>query len=86
MNGIQVLEGLRSLEEEDPVAVLVLTADPAQEVRALECGATAFLSKPFVLTEVLMCVRRLLEKTSVQRAAIGVRCVPADGIRSGRAA
>jgi len=77
MNGFEVLEGLRGLEEEDAVPVLILTADPSQMVRALECGATAFLSKPFVLDEVLRCVRLLLEKTSMRRA---------NGISSGRAA
>ena len=63
MNGFEVLEGLRCLEEED-VAVLVLTADPAQMVRALEAGATGFLSKPFVLAEVLTCVRLMLENAA----------------------
>jgi DNA-binding response OmpR family regulator len=70
MNGFEVLQGLRSPGKEDSVAVLVLTADPAQMVRALESGATGFLSKPFVLAEVLTCVRLLLEKTSVQRNAV----------------
>lgn len=63
MNGIEVLQALRSLEEEGAVAVLVLTADPALMARALEAGATGFLSKPFVLGEVQMCVRLMLEKT-----------------------
>ena len=61
MNGFEVL---KALVEEQTVAVLVLTADPAQMVRALEAGATGFLSKPFVLAEVLTCVRLMLEKTS----------------------
>lgn len=71
MNGFEVLEGLRCLEEEAGagVAVLVLTADPAQMARALASGATGFLSKPFVLAEVLTCVRLMLEKTSAQRVA-----------------
>lgn len=64
MNGFEVLEGLRCLVEEKAVAVLVLTADPAQMTRALAAGATGFLSKPFVLAEVLTCVRLMLEKTS----------------------
>lgn len=69
MNGFEVLEGLRNLEEDDTVAILVQTAEPAQMVRALEAGATGFLAKPFVLAEVLRCVRLMLEKTAVRRAA-----------------
>jgi CheY-like chemotaxis protein len=61
MNGFEVLAGLRSAPDDDPVAILVLTADPAQMVRALESGATGFLSKPFVLAEVLRCVGVMLE-------------------------
>jgi len=45
------------------VSVLVLSADPSQTSTALLCGASDFLSKPFDLAEVLLRVRRLLEKT-----------------------
>ncbi len=63
MNGFEVMEGLRNVEGELRVAVLVLTADPAQMVRALEAGARGFISKPFVLAEVLLRVQLMLEKT-----------------------
>ena len=63
MNGFEVMEGLGKIEGEDMVAALVLSADPAQMVRALEAGAGSFLSKPFVLAEVLLRVRLMLEKT-----------------------
>jgi|GEM_PF-1092084 len=61
MNGFEVLAGLRSVVDDVAVPILILTADPAQMVRALEAGATGFLSKPFVLAEVLACVRSMLE-------------------------
>lgn len=63
MSGLEVLEGLRSAVGGDGVAALVLTADPAQMVRALELGATGCLGKPFVLAEVLLRVRLMLEVT-----------------------
>ena len=53
MNGFEVMEGLGNVEGEARAVVLVLTADPAQKARALEAGASGFLSKPFVLAEVL---------------------------------
>ena len=62
MNGFQVLEGLRNAEGKQRVAVLVLSADPSQMVRSLEAGADGFLAKPFILAEVLLHVRLLLEK------------------------
>jgi DNA-binding response OmpR family regulator len=63
MNGFEVMTGLGELEGEGGVAVLVLSADPSQEARAMEAGARGFLSKPFVLTEVLRRVRLMLGKT-----------------------
>jgi CheY-like chemotaxis protein len=57
MNGFEVLAALAN---ELPVDVLILSADPAQEARCLEAGAKSFLSKPFVLAEVLVRVALIL--------------------------
>lgn len=86
MDGFEVLKGLRSLEEGSDVAILVLTADPGQMVRVLESGATGFLSKPFVLAEVLAYVRLILEQARDRRSAVPERRVSADRVRSGPAA
>jgi DNA-binding response OmpR family regulator len=64
MNGFDVLSGLLEIEGEDRVRILVLSADPAQMVHALEAGATSFLSKPFDLAEVLLRVGLMLGQTA----------------------
>src|SRR5258706_5678183 len=51
MNGFEVMSELS--EAENPVSVLVLSADPSQTSAALQCGASDFLGKPFDLGEVL---------------------------------
>jgi DNA-binding response OmpR family regulator len=61
MSGFAVMEELGKIDG-GMVAVLVLSADPGQMVRALEAGASGFLSKPFVLAEVLERVRFMVEK------------------------
>jgi CheY-like chemotaxis protein len=62
MSGFEVMEGLLPVAgEEDGAAVLVLSADPSQEPRALLAGASGFLSKPFRLTDVLDQARLLLQ-------------------------
>jgi adenylate cyclase len=66
MNGFQVMEELASVEGREWVVILVLSADPAQMTRALEAGAAAFLSKPFVLAEVVLRVQLMLEETMPQ--------------------
>jgi CheY-like chemotaxis protein len=57
MNGFEVMAGLAN---EDKVTILVLSADPTQSARALEAGARGFLSKPFVLADVLKRVHLML--------------------------
>jgi len=73
MDGFEVIEGLRAIDGKENVAILVLTADPSQMARALEAGATDFLSKPFVLAEALVRVGVMLQQT-----IFGVRCAAAQ--------
>lgn len=60
-NGFQVMDGLKEIEAEDYLPVLVITAQPDEKLRALKAGAKDFVSKPFDLAEVLVRVRNLLE-------------------------
>jgi DNA-binding response OmpR family regulator len=62
MSGFQVMEELAKVERGKRVVILILSADPSQTARALEAGATGFLSKPFVLAEVVLRVRLMLEE------------------------
>jgi serine phosphatase RsbU (regulator of sigma subunit) len=61
MDGFQVMEGLKEVEEEGYLPVLVLTAQPAHKLRALEAGAKDFVSKPFDLAELRARVHNILE-------------------------
>ncbi len=47
LDGFLVIEGLRSLDPLGYVPILVITAQPAQKLRALQAGARDFVSKPF---------------------------------------
>ena len=61
MNGFQVIEELKGIEPDDYIPVLVVTAQPAHKLHALQAGAKDFISKPFVLAEVLARVHNMLE-------------------------
>jgi len=61
MDGFQVMEDLKDIEQDDYLPVLVITAQPGHKLRALQAGAKDFISKPFDLTEVLTRVRNMLE-------------------------
>lgn len=66
MDGFQVMEGLAEIEEGGELPVLVMSADPSQEARALQAGARDFISKPFVLTDVVTRVSSLLDKQGLR--------------------
>jgi PleD family two-component response regulator len=61
MDGFQVMDGLKTIETESYLPVIVLTAQPALRLRALKAGARDFISKPFELVEVQTRIRNMLE-------------------------
>ena len=69
MDGFEVMEGLKAIETDGYLSVLAVTAQPDHKLRALQCGAKDFVSKPFDLAEVLMRVHNLLEVRLLHEAA-----------------
>src|SRR5579859_8192666 len=61
LSGFQVMEGLKEIEADGYLPVLVITAQPDQKLRALEAGAKDFVSKPFDLAELQARVHNILE-------------------------
>ncbi len=61
MDGFQVLEGLKAIETDGYLPVLVITAQPGHKLRALQAGAKDFVSKPFDLVEVKTRIYNMLE-------------------------
>src|SRR5579872_6471235 len=67
MDGFQVMEGLKEIEEDGYLPVLVITAQPVHKLRALEAGAKDFVSKPFDLAELRARVHNILEVRLLHR-------------------
>ena len=61
MDGFQVMEALKTNQADPYLSVLVITAQPAHKLRALQVGAKDFVSKPFDLVEVKTRIHNLLE-------------------------
>ena len=61
MDGFQVMEGLKQIEPDGYLPVLVITAQPDHKLRAFQAGAKDFISKPFEISEVLARVHNMLE-------------------------
>ncbi len=60
MDGFQVMEGMKEIDADGYLPVLVITAQPGHKLRALASGAKDFVSKPFELPEVLARVHNML--------------------------
>jgi uncharacterized membrane protein len=67
MDGFQVMQRMKETDGDDHPPILVITAEPEHKVRALQCGAKDFVSKPFELVEVLTRVHNMLEARLLQK-------------------
>jgi adenylate cyclase len=67
MDGFEVMEGLKCIETDGYMPVLVITAQPDHKLRALKAGAKDFISKPFDASEVLTRVHNMLEVRLLHR-------------------
>lgn len=61
MDGFKVMEKLKEAETGSYIPVLVITAQPYHNLRALDSGARDFISKPFDLREAKTRIHNLLE-------------------------
>jgi CheY-like chemotaxis protein len=61
MGGFEVMEGIKALYPAMYLPVIVLTAEPAHKLQALQAGAKDFISKPFDLIEVKTRIYNMLE-------------------------
>src|SRR6266480_4055542 len=61
MDGFQVMEALKTNDADGYLPVLVITAQPAHKLRALQAGAKDFVSKPFDVAELRARVHNILE-------------------------
>jgi CheY-like chemotaxis protein len=67
MDGFEVMEMLKADAADSYLPVIVLTAQPAHKLRALEAGAKDFISKPFDLLEVKTRIHNMLEVRLLHR-------------------
>ena len=81
MNGFQVMEGLKEIEGDGYLPVIVTTAEPGHKLRALKAGAKDFISKPFDMAELLARVHNILEVRLLHLKAKNYSKVLAEAVR-----
>jgi DNA-binding NtrC family response regulator len=67
MNGMEVLERIRSINRRVEIIMLSGYGETKQIVKAMKLGASDFISKPFDVEEVEIVIRSVLEKSELKR-------------------
>ena len=83
LDGFAILEALRADDYQTFLPVIALTADTTEETkrRALQAGATDFLTKPFDHIEVMLRIRNLLRTRRAHRLLDNQRAAFEDALR-----
>ena len=63
VNGLEVLKRIRSSKNQTPVLLLTAKSTTEDKITGLDLGADDYLSKPFVIDELLARIRALLRRT-----------------------
>ncbi len=76
LDGFEVMQKIKEMNKEMTPPILVLTASHQQEIcnRALESGATDFISKPFNSDEALNRIKNLLYSYHTKKQLISMNC------------
>ncbi len=69
LDGHQTLLRLRSLRQDLPILMLTARDDLGNKVSALETGADDYLTKPFVLEELVARIRAMTRRSDQQRSS-----------------
>jgi PAS domain S-box-containing protein len=69
MDGFEVMEGLKAIDPDGYLPVIVVTAEPDHMKRALDAGAKDFIGKPIRMIELLARVRNVLQIGLLLRSA-----------------
>lgn len=67
MNGIELLEEIRKIDEELPVILMTAFATVENAVKAMKLGAFEYMTKPFEGDQLLIVVKRAIEHARVIR-------------------
>lgn len=81
LDGLTVLKEMRSLGISTPVLILSARGEVGDRIEGLDLGADDYLSKPFVLAEVLARIRALSRRNQDQKATLQVADLELDPVK-----
>lgn len=80
-DGLSILREMRARGITTPVLVLSARGEVGERIEGLDCGADDYLSKPFVLAEVLARVRALARRTHDQKTILQTADLVLDTVK-----
>jgi DNA-binding response OmpR family regulator len=69
IDGFEVLKSIRLVDQKVPVLMLTARADDHDRLKGLGLGADDYITKPFHLQELLLRVKRMLQRMDMFKAA-----------------
>src|SRR3989454_8463787 len=73
MDGIEVLERLKAIDEQIEVVLVTAVKTLRTAVAAMKLGAFDYITKPFEEDELIAVIQRALERRSLERAGVFLR-------------
>jgi DNA-binding NtrC family response regulator len=73
IDGIEVLERIKSIDEQVPVIMVTAVKTVRTAVAAMKLGAVDYITKPFDEDELLAMIHRALDKRSLEREVVFLR-------------
>ncbi len=70
MSGGQILQKIRSKNQQVPILVLTACDGMTDKVKSFEAGADDYLTKPFAFAELLLRIKALLRRGPVNRSSV----------------
>ncbi len=70
MSGTEVLQKIRSKNQEVPILILTARDGMADKVKNFEAGADDYLTKPFAFAELVVRIKALLRRGPVNRSSV----------------
>ncbi|MEM1166924.1 MAG: sigma-54 dependent transcriptional regulator [Planctomycetota bacterium] len=79
MDGLELIERLRSLDDDLPIVLMTAYGTVETAVRAMKLGAYDYITKPFEGDELVIAVKRSIEHARVRRENAVLRAASAPG-------
>lgn len=73
INGLEILQQIRSNNQKYPIMIVSAKSEEEDLIAGLSAGADDYLTKPFVVRELVLKIKRIFERLAIYESAINQR-------------